>query len=398
MKILIWTQYFWPEVFRINSVASKLVELGHDVTVLTGKPNYPEGKYFGNGIEIIRLPLINRGRSITSLVLNYFSFVISGYFYAPKIFSEHKFDIVFGYLPSPIFQILPVIKIAKSRAIPLANWIQDLWPDVLVSNARIENRFIIRLVKKLVTHIYNSSDLLLLQSNGFRQSVCKLTQDHSKIEYLPNPAEYMHKNLILSDDTKQLMNELDAYFSVTFTGNLGIAQALDTVLDAAEYLLTYPEIRIFLVGSGSRYAWLSQEISARSLTNIVLTGKYPVADMQAIMASSSVLLASLSKGEVGENTIPSKLQSYLAAGKPIIACMDGEGAKIIKDANAGVTCPSEDPKALAAAICLLYSKNQSERDEYSENAKQYHLQNFDLELLCNKLIGHFKDLSESIRR
>lgn len=402
MKILIWSQYFWPETFRINDVAAQLTKLGHEVFVVTGKPNYPEGdfypgyRFFGvtrekwQDVDIVRLPLLRRGRSKIGLALNYLSFIVSGYLLGPRALSGRKFDVVFVYAPSPIFQALPALFISDLKKIPSVLWIQDIWPEVLLNRGLLRHRLVIRAVERVVRFIYSRSDVLLVQSEAFRHSVSRLTRNPEKIKYLPNPAEEFTVGTPPSPRAMELGVRMRRSFAVTFTGNLGKAQALDTILRAAEILSHRIDIELHLVGAGSLSAWVNTEVQKRGLKNLIHSDRLPATDMPEIMAASAVMLVSLTADAVGETTVPSKLQSYLAAGRPVIASMNGEGARIVLSANAGLTCRAEDPADLANAIITLHALKEEDRQRLGENGRRYFLSNFDLNFLSQRLISVFE--------
>lgn len=406
MKILLWSQYFWPETFRINDIAACLVTMGHEVTVLTGKPNYPEGEYyegygFGGvtreewrGVKIIRIPLVKRGRSALGLAANYLSFVLSGYAFASRALAGKPFDLVFIYAPSPIFQALPALWLSRHRRIPCVLWIQDIWPEVLLNRGGLSKPAVIAAVERIVRYIYDRSTVLLVQSEAFRRSVTRLTSHPDKILYMPNPAEGLEHGVPPTCRAEELARRISSVFAVTFTGNLGKAQSLDTVLDAAELLSADPSIEIHLVGSGSLSEWIASEIARRRLTNVVLCERLPASDMPSIMKASSALLVTLAADAVGEATIPSKLQSYLASGRPIIACMDGEAARIVREAEAGLACRAESSLELAEAVLALRAKDPAERQMLGDNARRYFLANFELSFLSQRLISLFETLPE----
>ncbi len=407
MKILIWSQYFWPETFRINDVAAQLTKLGHEVSVLTGKPNYPEGDYYPGysfasvtrekwqGIDIVRIPLVRRGRSKLGLAFNYFSFILSGYLLGPRVLSGRKFDVVFIYAPSPIFQALPALFFSRVKKIPSVLWVQDIWPEVLFSVGRLRHRTVIATVERVVRFIYSRSDVLLIQSEAFRNSVSRLTSNPKKIQYLPNPAEEFSIEAPPSPRALELGARMRRTFAVTFTGNLGKAQALETILGAAEILSEWTDIELHLVGSGSLAAWVGSEVHRRGLRNLIHSDRLPATDMPEIMSASAVLLASLRADAVGEATIPSKLQSYLAAGRPVIACMNGEGARVVLTADAGIACKAEDPVELAKAILALHALNDEDRRRLGENGKRYFLSNFGLSFVSQRLISVFEAVQDT---
>ena len=201
MRILIITQYFWPETFRINDLAKGLVDLGHEITVLTGKPNYPDGKFYDGygffrksrdeycGIEVVRAPVIPRGKgSSIRLVVNYISFAIFASFVALRK-CYRSYDLIFVYEPSPITVGIPAILLKKVARVPIIFWVQDIWPESLTATGAIKSKLIIKLVRTLVKVIYKACDLILVQSEAFVSSIRSLGIEESRIRFYPNSAE-----------------------------------------------------------------------------------------------------------------------------------------------------------------------------------------------------------------
>ena len=406
MKLLIWSQYFWPENFRINELVASLQDRGMQITVLTGKPNYPEGRMFkgykANGVlrekylgaEVVRVPLAPRGNgSGLRLVVNYLSFIFSGFILAPFVLRRHKFDVVFVYAPSPLLQALPAIFLSRLRRAPLVVWVQDLWPESLIATGFVQNRWIIKVVEALVRHIYRRADSILIQSEAFRDPVTCLAAEPQKVRYYPNTAELSQDKTGEGIDFK-LLSQLKKYFSIVFTGNLGTAQSLETILDAAEFLKSAPEVRFYIIGTGSRSAWLAEESDRRKLANVVLTGRLPQSQMPSVFAASSALLVTLGDSPALSLTIPSKLQAYLAAGRPVIASLNGEGARIVRESKAGFVRPSGDAKALAAAVLKLYRLAPCERDCMGSNGRRYFEEHFEPSKRLDELIELLQRLSQ----
>lgn len=409
MRILIVSQYFWPESFVINGIARSLALKGHNVTALTGKPNYPEGKIAAGyrawgiqqelyaGVEVIRVPLIPRGNgSPWRLALNYLSFIFSGTVLAPLTLRRLQYDVVFVYVPSPLLQALPAVLIARLKSAPLVVWVQDLWPESLIATGFVKNRWVLKAVEILVRYIYRRADSILIQSEAFRDPVTRLAGDPRKVRYYPNTAQPSHGEtgkLVESE----LVSQLRKCFSVVFAGNLGTAQSLETILFAAECLKAQPEIQFFIVGSGSRGAWLAHEVDRRKLANVVLVGRLPNAEMPAVFAAASALLVTLADSPTLALTIPSKLQAYLAAGRPVIASLNGEGAKIVTDAEAGFACPAGDAEALAAAVLKLYGLAPDERNRMGSNGCRYFEEHFEPSKRLQELIKHFQSISRQRR-
>lgn len=399
MKILVVSQYFWPESFIINDIVRTLDEQGHEVVVATGKPNYPDGKIFEGysakgtqrerylgKIDVLRVPLWPRGEGgAKNLIFNYLSFVFAGLLFLPWMLRKREFDAILVFAPSPILQAVPAIPLKWLKKAKLALWVQDLWPESLSATGFIHNRYVLRLVGEAVKVIYRHCDTLLVQSHAFVEPVARYAA-REKIQYYPN-----------SMDTRGALSpfvvppELDAmltqHFCVVFAGNLGTAQALDTLVEAALQLRDDAQIRIVLFGSGSRLDWLKSQKSALELDNLVLPGRFPVEAMSAIFKRSSALLVSLTDEEVFAQTIPSKIQAYLAAGRPIIASMNGEGARVIDEAGAGLTSPAEQVPPLVANIRRLKAMGTQERAAMGEAGRAYFDANFDMDSQVSRLVG-----------
>lgn len=405
MKVLIWTQYFWPENFHINAVARSLKDQGVEVTVLTGKPNYPEGKIFAgyqatgiqkeeySGIEVIRIPLRQRGKnSGKGMFLNYLSFIVSGYLFAPYALRGKKFDAVFVYAPSPLLQALPAVYVSWLKRAPLVLWVQDIWPDALVATGFIKSRWILGIVGLAVRYIYRFSDSILMQSEGFRTSVERWSSKKDKISFYPNSAEDTLSELSKPCLDSCIANDVAQGFSVVFAGNIGTAQSCETIIKAAQLLQNVRGIKFYLVGGGSMAESMSKNISDSKLKNIVMTGCVPVEEMASIYASASILLLTLRNDPAFSATIPSKLQSYLAAGKPIIVSCNGAAAEVVIKAKAGLTCPAGDVDALAKAVLEIYKMQSEERIGLGENGRKYFLEHYCLSHRVLELVEHFEDV------
>jgi len=404
MRILLLTQYYWPENFLINSLVPLLVARGVEVTVLTGKPNYPDGLIFEgyrargrqkeqhDGTIILRLPIVPRGRrSRLRLALNYLSFIIAGILFGRKLVEKHAYDLVFVYAPSPLLQALPAIGLARSRKVPLVVWVQDLWPESLSATGGIRNQLLLGAVARSVRLIYRACDRILVQSRAFVAPVSALTDAPSKIYYYPN----LYKASGECRPSKRataLVKEIQTYFGVVFAGNLGHAQGLDIVVEAARQLLPYQEIRLFLVGSGSLDDWLIQQRDAYGLSNLIMSGRFDAADMNFIFDAAAALLVSLRPTPIFALTIPSKVQAYLAAGRPILASLDGEGARIIHEAGAGLCSEAGNPKSLAENVLRLAALSPLARQQMGQNGRTYFDKNFAPDALADELVEHFKEV------
>ena len=404
MRTLIVSQYFWPESFRINDVAKTLVEKGIEVEVLTCKPNYPSGKTLlgypawkcqqeiHEGAQIHRIPFIPRGNSAWRLGLNYLSFIISGLFFTPWMLRDKNFDVIFVYAPSPILQVIPAIFLGWLKGCPVVLWVQDLWPDSLSATGYVQNRVLLKLVELVVRFIYRHVDLVLVQSRAFEAPVRALAAG-TPIEYYPNSVADAFTMAITNE--VPIIPGLGEGFTVMFAGNIGMAQAVGVIVEAASLLKNYRDIHFIVLGDGSSRQWMLKEAEKRSLKNLHLLGRFPIETMPGFMQKASALLVTLTDQPIFAATVPNKVQAYLAVGKPIIACLNGEGARLVVEAGAGLASPAEDAKALAETILQLYSLTPVERKNMGENGRQYFQKHFNHDHLVDQLIGYLQSVSQS---
>ncbi|MFA6061479.1 MAG: glycosyltransferase family 4 protein [Gallionella sp.] len=404
MRALIISQYFWPECFRINDVAKTLLEKGIDIEVLTGKPNYPQGKVFSgyrawgcqreaaHGFNINRIPLMARGSGGLRLALNYLSFVISGLLFAPWMLRKKTIDVIFIYAPSPILQAIPAIFLGWLKGCPVVLWVQDLWPESLSATGFVKNRFVLKLVEQVVRYIYCHVDLLLVQSRAFEPPVRVLARD-TPIIYYPNSVDDAFSKPAIGK--LPVISGLDQGFSVMFAGNLGTAQAVEVIVKAASILKEFVDIHFVVLGEGSRWEWMKQEVQRLELSNLHLPGRFPVETMPAFMQKASVLLVTLADQEIFKVTIPSKVQAYLAAGRPILACLNGEGSNLVVEAGAGLAVPAEDGPALAEAVLRIYRMPAAERHAMGERGRLYYAEHFSHDMLIDQLIGYLQSVMPS---
>lgn len=393
MKILIVSQYFWPENFKINDIALGLKERGHEVSVLTAIPNYPQGRFYEGysfhskdeeweGIKIYRSKIIARGKGSIRLFINYLSFVFFGKIKVAQI--KGKFDSILVYEPSPITVGLPAIAASNKFGAPYYFWVQDLWPQSLTAAGGVKNPLVLKFFDKITKYIYNKSEKVLVQSHGFKQYIKNQDIAEEKIIFYPNSTEsfYTKKEKVISID-----NQLPSGFRVMFAGNLGEAQSLNTLIESARLVkMKNTQIKWILVGDGRAKKSLIKKIFNANLEDTVyLVGSYPSEQMPDFFSCADVLIASLRDNPIFSITIPSKIQSYLACGKPILAALNGEGANIIDTAKCGFSSKSEDSVGLAENVMKMYNLTDDERTEMGENAVNYFKENFEREMLLERL-------------
>lgn len=396
MRILVVSQYFWPENFRVNDLVKEWGQRGHEVTVLTGIPNYPTGRVFAAyrkqpnaftqyaGANVVRVPVLSRGNSRLRLMLNYFSFVLAASIFGLWRLRGMKADVIFVFEPSPVTVGLPAILLSKIKKAPIVFWVLDLWPDTLAAVGAVSSTYVLRWVGNVVRFIYDRCTLVLGQSHAFLDSIALYCNDRSKIRYFPNWSEdlFAVENVKPAPEIPRAVNQ----FTVMFAGNIGVAQDMPAVLDAVEHLKDNSDIRWVIVGDGRKFKWLQSEVVKRGLQDLILLpGSFPVEYMPSFYAHADALLVSLKRDPVFSMTIPGKVQSCLMAGIPLLGMLDGQGAAVIRDANAGITCAAGDGAGLARAIISLMAMTPSEREQLALNGRKYAQREFGREQLMDRI-------------
>lgn len=398
MHLLVVSQNFWPESFRINELVKLLKKRGHEVTILTGLPNYPQGKFYPNyrfrvfpfqeiweNMKIIRVPLVSRGSSSNlRLILNYLSFMFFATVYAP-FFCKKKYDAIFVFQTSPITQALPAIVLKKFFKMPVFMWVQDLWPESLSATGKVKSRIIHSIVDKFVAFIYRRCDRILIQSQGFLPYITRYSINPEVVYYYPNYAEDFYNPLSVLKEQINKYN-LPSGFKVMYAGNIGAAQAVNVIIGAAIKLRDYPDIKWVIAGDGSERSWLIKQIKENELENNVFwIGSYPSQEMPYLFSLADIMLATLRKSEIFALTVPSRIQSYMACAKPIVVSIDGEACRIVEEAEAGIAVEAENPDSLAEAVLALYKTSPQKREEMGWKGRAYFENFFSQELLVNKL-------------
>lgn len=403
MRILIVSQYYWPENFRINDLAAGLVERGHQITVLTGIPNYPEGswypgygffkkrKEFHCGVNIIRVPLIPRGNAGKfRLVLNFFSFAFFASVIAPFVCRGH-FDSIFVFEPSPVTVGLPALVMKMVKKAPVFFWVQDLWPQSLSATGVMTSPWLLKQVDRLVRFIYQHCDLVLAASPGFLPVISSHGVSPERVKYFPNSVESIYRPLLPGLQSESLP-ALPEGFRIVYAGNIGVAQDFPTILSAAEILRMHPDIHWIILGDGRMRDWVEEEVRCRNLTErIHLLGRYPMEDIPKLFAYADLLLITLKKDPVFSLTIPSKIQSCMACSKPIVAAMDGEGARLLSASGAGIAVPSGDAIQLSKAVLTFREMPKERRIAIGQSGKNYCDTHFRRDLLIDRLVSMMRE-------
>ncbi|MDF3003127.1 MAG: capsular polysaccharide biosynthesis protein Cps4F [Bacillota bacterium] len=429
MKLLVISQYFYPEQFRISDVCFRLASMGNDVTVLTGLPNYPAGEVFDgyqweglkgreieaqskykspekksgeeskgsylpdlnayqeeiHGVRVLRSKLSPRKSGKKNLAINYLSFAISATKVANAMLRKHSCDfdkiIVFQY--SPVTMAVPGIFLKKKLGRPLVLYCFDLWPESIVSAGLPNHGFIYACILKLSRWIYRHADTLLISSKNFRKYFNDKLLLTENIHYLPIYAEDLFSAVSTdkrssnnSSSSKDSSNNSSSDMTnLVFAGNLGEMQSLETIIKAANHVKLDKRIHFHIVGDGSALSRSKELAQDLALENITFHGRHPLEDMPRFYDMADAFLVTLKKDEFISYTLPGKVQSYMASGKPILAAIDGETADVIREAGCGLCCAAEDDKGLADLI-LHFSEDKENRRKYGDCAKAYYQANF----------------------
>lgn len=400
MKILVVTQYFYPEEFKINDLVKGLVDRGYEVVVLTCKPNYPKGKFYKGykfwgvneetlyGAKVIRVPVIPRGNGNSlRLVLNYFSFVFFSCLYV--LCHRLRTDRIFCWDTSPILQAYAGMLVNKQTKAPLSMWVQDLWPESVSATGKIRQKGVMSILTTMVRGIYKRFDVLFIQSRNFRKSIEE--KGHFKAEYVyaPNWAEdlYTEPNNI---DLDKYRNLIPSGFVVMFAGNIGAAQDFGSIIKAAELTRDEKDIKWVIVGEGRKRAEAQALVEHKKLGDTVtFLGRYPSYDMPSFFVHADVMLVALRDEYIFSLTIPAKTQTYMAFGKPIVSMLNGESNKVIEEAGCGFTASAGDFKALAANVIRAKNMPEEVLSSTGNNGRKYYDANFSkkrvIDLIAKKI-------------
>lgn len=387
-KILFVCQYFYPETFRGNDIAFHLAEEGHDVHVVTGIPNYPKGKFFPgyglfkkrheviNGVRVTRLPLVPRGEdNKIMLMLNFFSFFIVGWFWMLFHALWHKYDLAFCQQLSPVMMSSPAVLYKKIRHVPLYTWVLDLWPESLTAAGGINNKYILGFFNLFVKSEYKNSDKILTSSKSFDQSILKYGDYKDKVIYYPQWSDGASNasglNFALPEKLQELSSNGD--FIVMFAGAVGEAHGMECNMQAALKTKEYKNIKWVIVGDGRRLDWVRSFVKENGIEETVITlGRFPSETMPLFFEKADVMLVSLTDSPLFNMYSPAKIASYMAAERPIIAALNGEGGEVIKAAECGWNVNAGDSDGLAKLVIALSQTDKQELAVKGQKGKAYY--------------------------
>lgn len=392
--ILVVSQYFYPEQFRINAICQEWVKRGFKVTVVTGIPNYPEGKFYDGygvlkrrrekwqGIDIIRIPLIPRGKSKIGLASNYLSFPISGFIW--NVFNKIKADYVFNFETSPMTQTLVAVWYAQKHKIPCYLYVQDLWPEAVETVTGIHSPLVIKPLDEMVRYIYKHCDKIFCTSPSFVRDICKRGVNPDKVHYWPQYAEEFYKPA-----EKHVVKEIedDDSFKIIFTGNIGYAQGLDIIPKAAKILKSQEaNVKFYIVGDGRYKNELLKEIACAGVEKLVyLIGRHPAERIPEFLACCDVAYVSFMNDSLFAKTIPAKVQSYMACGMPILAASEGETNRIVEKADCGLCSHIGDEVKLAENVQRMMLMEAAELERMGKNARDFCNRYFSKKVLMDQM-------------
>lgn len=401
MKILIVSQYFYPEVFKINDLALALQKHGYEITVITGKPNYPKGHFFKgygvfskikdtyNGITIYRLPIVPRGNgSGMMLLLNYISFAMVGSVFT--LFHRKKYSFSFVYAVSPIFSVFPAIVHRLIYGTKLKLWVLDLWPESVFATGRIQSKKIKVLLSAIVSFIYEHVDIIYFSSRQMKNPIIERVNnshmDRLAMEYLPNWAENIF--IAAKPDLTKYSAIIPRGFVIMYAGNIGYGQDIPSIIQGAYLLRDEHNVKFIFLGDGSEMSYIREKVAEYKLEKTVyLLGSYPVEEMPHFFALSDALLITLRNEYPYLNTVPGRLQSYMASAKPILGMISGEAAEIIEECQCGLVAKAGDYKGFALNALELSGYNEKELEQMGKNGFDYFQENFTIEKSIKKILA-----------
>ena len=385
MKILFICQYFSPEVFRGNDIAFHWADDGHDVHVVTGIPNYPAGKFYEgyglfkkrheviNGVKVTRLPIFPRGNNKIMLMLNYFSYLIVAWVYMFFHSLFHKYDRVFVQQLSPVMMSAPGVLYKRIRKVPLYTWVLDLWPESLTAAGGINNKYILAFFRHYVKSEYKHSDKILISSRSFEKSIAEYGDYSNKIVYYPQWADGNNGMA----KAPEIAPAIPEGFKLMFAGAVGEAHGFECTMQAALLTEEHKDIKWIIVGDGRRLDWVKAFVKEHGLEETVFTlGRFPAETMPWFFKQADVMLVTLNDDPLFKLYAPAKISSYMAAGKPIVAVLNGEGAEVIQEAQCGWSLPAGDAEGFAKLAIELSQMDKAILEERGDNALRFYNNHF----------------------
>lgn len=389
-RVLLLTQWFDPEpTFKGLVFARELVRQGFEVEVLTGFPNYPGGKIYPgyklkllqreevDGVRVTRVPLYpSHDQGAVGRVLNYVSFAAASLIYG--LFGARRPDVIYAYHP-PLTVGVCAALIRLFRRVPVVYDIQDMWPDTLRATGMFSNEKALKLVSRVCDWVYRRVDHLVVLSPGFKHLLVGRGVAADKIAVIYNWCAEDSLSAPRGDVPQVLRSS--GKFRILFAGNMGKAQALDAVLEAAELVQQQaPDLIFVFLGGGVEVKRLQELAASKILANVIFLPPVPMAEVGSYLSGADALLVHLKKDPLFTITIPSKTQAYMAVGKPILMAVDGNAAELVRDSGCGKVAESENPQAIAEAALALMRASTNERNVMAENGRRFYQQKLSLKV------------------
>lgn len=398
-KILVVCQHFWPEAFRINDICDFLVEKDCEIEVLCGIPNYPKGKFFDgysyiknrrqqhNGVSVRRAFEIPRGNnSNPRIFLNYISFPWASLFHVPRLLTK-KYDKILIYQLSPVMMSIAGIIVGKIKKVETTMYVLDLWPENLFSVINPKSALLRKLATKVSHWHYKKVDKLVVLSEKMKTRLIEVTGvAPEKIIVLPQACEKIYEKDV---PDKKLAAKFKTGFNIIYAGNISPAQSFETIIEAAQKLKKtgVADINWIIVGDGMSRQWLEDAVKKAGLSDsFYFEGFKPIEDIPKYTDIADLLIGCLVKSDLLEATIPAKVMSYFAAGKPMVLAMDGEVRDLVSNTiKCGFAGSTEDSVALAANIKKIYDMPAKDRQQMGTRGRAYHFKHFERNIILNKL-------------
>jgi len=393
-RILLVSQYFYPENFKGNDIAFEFQKRGYMIDVLTGIPNYPEGTYsmgYGlfskrfekiNGVNVFRVFQFPRGKSFVGLALNYISFVISSFFWTLLFFSfKSRYDAIIFQQLSPATSCVPAIMLSRIRHIPLYTWVLDIWPDSVTSTLGSKGKKLEPILNCLVEWMYRNSTKILITSKGMARLINRNADYTDKIVYYSN----------WSDDIKKLpiedIPQLPDGYKIMMAGNIADGLGIDTLIALIKELDDTQEVKFIFVGGGNLQQQMADTCMQMGLNNVFFLGKHPFSKIPAFYDKADAMLLTLKATTLPhlDATIPARLQGYMAGGKPVLAMIGSGASGLIKEADCGYAVPAGDYETLAKYIKEYVLINQGEFAKKGQNGRAYYEKYFKMDECISNL-------------
>lgn len=403
MKILILSQWYPPEPVAIpHEMACDLVNRGHEVLSITSFPNYPSGRIYPgyrqhlwqweemDGVQVLRLPLYPyHGRSGALRAVNFLSFAMSTSLLSPLLCGS--VDLIYVYHP-PLTIGLPAWVIGLLKRAPFVYDIKDMWPETLRATGMTQSNMVCSILGRLAQFVYARAAAIVVPSPGFKRNLIAKGVPADKIHFIPNWADEALYRPVSPDLTLAIEHGLAGRFNIIYAGNMGLAQGLDTVIEAAQYLEDLPDVQFVLIGDGVDEPRLRRRVVECGVKNVRFLGRQPAERMPYFFALADVLLVHLKRDPLFEITIPSKTLAYMACGRPILMAAAGDAAEVVRDAGAGLICAPQDPQTLADTVRTFYTMPASERERLGQSGREAFLKHYTQRTLMDQYEALFTEI------